>query len=177
MSTLPIRDVLRREAYLTRFSWAVQDFPKYVRLKRELRAELTATASEVGMRRAVADLGSPRALADGYLAELDRSVPRWTTGATAAALTLSAVVALWLAYSLGTLNTLEQTGGGSTTVTFLGSTTTYVFTDAAISQTSELSWQFLVFLVLAVAVPLVLGSRAWRLWSRAARPAEMSPST
>ena len=176
MSTLSIRDTLRREVYLTRFSWAVQDFPKYVRLKRDLRTELTATASEVGMRQTIADLGSPRVLADGYLAELDHAVPRWTTGTTAAAITFAAVVALGLAYSLGTLNTLEQTGGGTTTVTFLGATTTYSFTDAAISQTSVLSWQLLVFFALALGIPLVLGSRAWRLWSRAPRARTAEPT-
>ncbi|WP_051274857.1 hypothetical protein [Cellulomonas sp. URHD0024] len=160
-----LRDTFRREAYLLRFSWAVQDFPQYVRLKRELRNELDATAAEVGMRQAIADLGHPRVLADGYLAELDRSMPRWNTGGWWAALTLGALVALGMAFGVGALTTLEQLGGGTTTATFLGATTTFTWTDDAISAGATLTWQFAVFLVLALLVPYLVGARFWRLWS------------
>ena len=128
MSTLSLRDLLVRETFLARFSWAVQDYPKPDRLVGELRRELTATAADVGMRRAVADLGHPRVLAEGYLASLDRRVPRWATGATWAALAVGAVAYLLVAYAFGTLDTLEDLGGGSVTRTALGATTVYTST-------------------------------------------------
>ncbi|WP_028045016.1 hypothetical protein [Cellulomonas sp. URHE0023] len=159
-----LRDTLRRETYLLRFSWAVQDFPKYVRLKRELRTELNATAAEVGMRQAVAGLGHPRVLADGYLAELDRRVPRWNTGSWSAVVTITVLTSLWTAYGLGTLSTLEQNGGGTSTATFLGATTTYTWTAGSISFATVLTWQLVVFLLLAFLVPFLVGARAWRLW-------------
>ena len=77
-------DRARREWFLIRFSWHMQDFPQkqYRQIKRDLRQELTTAGADVGMRHAVADLGRPRTLADGYIAELGRPVPRWTTGAS-----------------------------------------------------------------------------------------------
>ena len=165
-----LRDTLRREVYLLRFSWAVQDFPKYVRLKRELRTELDAAAAEVGMRQAIADLGHPRVLADGYLAELDRSVPRWNTGGWWASLTICVLLALWIAFSLGAVSSLEQNGGGTSSVTFLGATTTYTWTDDEISAASRLTWQFGLFVGFAFLVPYLLGARFWRLWSTSPSP-------
>jgi len=168
-----LRDTLRREIYLLRFSWAVQDFPKYARLKRELRTELNATASEVGMRQAIADLGHPRVLADGYLAELDRSVPRWTTGGWCAVATVGLLLGLWTAFTLGVLHALEQNGGGTSTATILGATTTYTWTDDVISASTTLTWQLALLAVLAFVVPYLLGARFWRLWStsRSLQPA------
>ena len=109
MST-SLRDTLVRERYLTRFSWALQDHPKDTQIVRELRTELTATAAEVGMRQAVADLGHPRVLADAYLDELGRPVPRWATGAVWGALAVGAVAYLVLAYGIGTLDTIGADG-------------------------------------------------------------------
>ncbi|GCE78083.1 hypothetical protein [Cellulomonas biazotea] len=164
MSTLPLRDLLVRETFLARFSWAVQDYPKPDRLVRELRRELTATATDVGMRRAVADLGHPRVLAEGYLASLDRRVPRWATGATWAALAVGAVAYLLVAYAFGTLDTLEDLGGGSVTRTALGATTVYTSTDDGLSVATEGSWQWAVLYAALFGVVFVLGSRLWRAW-------------
>ena len=119
MST-SFRDTLIRERYLLHFDWAMQDYPKPKRIVRELRTELTATASEVGMRQAVADLGHPRVLADAYLSELGRRVPRWTTGAVWGALAIAVVMYLTVAYAIGTLDTIDQMGGGTVERVFLG---------------------------------------------------------
>ncbi|WP_315095667.1 hypothetical protein [uncultured Cellulomonas sp.] len=162
MST-SLRDSLVRERYLLRFSWAMQDFPKYKRIVREMRTELTATASEVGMRRAVADLGHPRALAEGYLGELGRPVPRWNTGAVWGSLAVGAVVYLALAYAFGTLDTLEQLGGGTVERVFLGATTTLTSDDRVIEVGWRLTWQALAFYALVFAVPFLLGARVWRV--------------
>lgn len=161
------RDTLVRELYLTRFSWAMQDYPKYKTIVRELRTELTATAAEVGMRQAVADLGHPRVLADGYLSELGRPVPRWTTGAVWGALAVGAVAYLAVAYGIGTLDTIGQMGGGTLERVFLGATTTFTNDDDALSVASTLTWQVLVFYACVFTVPFLLGARVWRAWAKA----------
>ena len=160
-----LRDTLVRERYLLRFDWAMQDFPKYQPIVRELRTELTATASEVGMRQAVADLGHPRVLADAYLSGLGRPVPRWTTGAVWGALAVGAVVFLALAYGIGTLETIGQMGGGTVERVFLGATTTFTNDDGEISFRSTLTWQALVFYACVFTVPFLLGARVWRAWA------------
>ena len=164
MSTSP-RDTLVRERYLLRFDWAMQDYPKHKPIVRELRTELTATAAEVGMRQAVADLGHPRVLADAYLSELGRPVPRWTTGAVWGALAVGAVAYLAVAYGIGTLDTLGQLGGGTLERVFLGATTTFTNDDDALSVASTLTWQVLVFYACVFTVPFLLGARAWRAWA------------
>ena len=164
-----LRDTLVRERYLTRLSWALQDHPRDTQIVRELRTELTATATEVGMRQAVADLGHPRVLADAYLSELGRPVPRWATGAVWGALAVGAVAYLAFAYGIGTLDTIGQMGGGTLERVFLGATTTFTNDGDALSVASTLTWQVLVFYACVFTVPFLLGARVWRAW--AAEPA------
>ena len=175
MST-SLRDTLVRERYLLRFDWAMQDFPKHKTVVRELRTELTAAASEVGMRQAVADLGHPRVLADGYLSELGRPVPRWTTGAVWGGLAVGAVVYLVMAYTFGTLDTLDQLGGGTIEREFLGATAVFTSTDGGISAGTTLTWQSLVFFAAVFTVPFLLGSRAWRSWGARSARGSVRPS-
>ncbi|AEE45197.1 hypothetical protein [Cellulomonas fimi] len=176
MSTLTLRDLLVREAFLTRFSWAVQDYPRSERLVRDLRRELTAAADDVGVRRAVADLGHPRVLAEGYLATLDHRVPRWATGATWAALAVGAVAYLVVAYAVGTLDTLADLGGGTLTRTTLGATTVYTSTDGELSVGTEASWQWLVLYGAVFAVVFTLGARLWRLLPTRERDLTRAPA-
>ncbi|GEL96620.1 hypothetical protein [Cellulomonas terrae] len=161
------RDTLVRELYLMRFSWAMQDFPKDKQVVRELRSEIDVAASEVGMRQAVADLGHPRVLADGYLSELRRPVPRWTTGAVWGALAVGAVAYLAVAYAIGTMDTIGQMGGGTLERAFLGATTTFTHDDDAMSVASTFTWQVLVFYACVFTVPFLLGARVWRAWAKA----------
>jgi hypothetical protein len=166
---LTLRDRITRERYLFRFSWAMQDYPRSRHLTRELRTELTATATEVGMARAVAGLGHPRVLAEGYIAELGRRLPRWGTGAVWGALAVSALVWLSLAYAAGTLDTLDAMGGGTVQHSAFGATTTYVNTADSLSVSSEATWQLLVLYLVVFLVPYLLGARVWRAWTRPAR--------
>lgn len=165
------RDTLVRELYLMRFSWAMQDFPKNKQVLRELRTQIDAAASEVGMRQAVADLGHPRVLADGYLSGLGRPLPRWTTGAVWGALSVAAVAYLAMAYAAGTLDTLEQMGGGTLERVFLGATTTFIAEGGSLAVESTFTWQVLVFYALVFTVPFLLGARVWRVWSGSPTPA------
>ncbi|WP_024287013.1 hypothetical protein [Cellulomonas sp. KRMCY2] len=166
MSTraLSPRDLLARERYLFRFSWTMQDYPRreYKRIRRELRAEVTAAAADVGMAAALADLGHPMVLGERYIAELGRRLPRWTTGIVAAALAVAVVIYLFTAYAVGTLDTLEALGGGAVTRYPFGSETTFTFTGQEISVRSSTSWQWAALYVGVAAVAFVTGSRLWR---------------
>lgn len=159
-------DRLRRDWYLLRLEWALQDYPHKAlsRLKRDLRTELTLAAQDVGMRRAVADLGHPRALAERYVDELGRRLPRWTAGALAAGLVLGVLAYLFLAYSMGTLDTLAELGGGSVTRYPFGAETTWSSTEVGgISVATRPSVAGTVFVLGVTVVAFVLGARVWRL--------------
>ncbi|MBO1752301.1 hypothetical protein J4G33_10855 [Actinotalea sp. BY-33] len=143
----------------------MQDYPSkaFTGIKRELRAELTAAAADVGMRQATADLGHPRVLAEGYTAELGRRLPRYATGAAAAVLALGALVYLAGAYAMGTLDAIEAMGGGTLTTHPLGAVTTFTHTATELSVQTSMSWQGALLHGATAAVAFVLGSRLWRL--------------
>jgi hypothetical protein len=161
-------DRLRRDWFFVRFSWYMQDYPgrEYRRIRQELRAEITAAAADVGMVAALHDLGHPRVLADGYKAELPKRLPRFVTGAVAAALTVGAIAYLHLAYTLGVIETLESVGGGSFTSGPFGTVTSVTVADDGIAMLvtpTMTSWLVNVGLGLAA---FVLGSRLWRALRR-----------
>ncbi|MBX9247001.1 hypothetical protein ICW40_19605 [Actinotalea ferrariae] len=160
----PARDVVRREWFLTRLSWHLQDHPgrEAKQIVRDLRGELTSAAADVGMRQAVRDLGHPLVLAEGYRAHLGRRVPRWTAGAVAAGLAVAFLVYLGFAYAFGTLDTLEALGGGTVTRYPFGAETVFTSGADGIAVESTFTWQGVVIFVLVAAVAFVLGSRAWR---------------
>ena len=166
---LSLRDRILRERYRLRFSWAMQDYPKNGRIVRELRTELTATAAEVGMARAVAGLGHPRVLAEGYVAELGHRLPRWGTGAVWGALAVSALVWLSWAYAAGTLDTLAAMGGGTVSHTAFGATTTYTHTAEKVSVGTVATWRLALVYLVVFLVPYLVGARVWRAWRRPKR--------
>lgn len=164
-----LHDRLRRDLVLIRFSWAVQDHPQARRLTRELRRELDTTATEVGMAPALDDLGSPRTLAAGYLAEHDRPIPRWTAGAIWGGIALAFALYTGLAYAFGTLDTLAELAGPeslSVQRRILGATFVYVGGPDELSMTWTLGWGWLVLHLLIFVAPCALGARIWRLWLR-----------
>ncbi|GIG19444.1 hypothetical protein Cch01nite_01680 [Cellulomonas chitinilytica] len=170
------RDRFVRERYLLRFSWAMQDYPKNRRIVRELRTELTATAAEVGMTRAVADLGHPRVLAEEYVAELGRRLPRWGTGAVWGALAASTLVWLSWAYAAGTLDTLAAMGGGTVEHTAFGATTTYTYTADTVSVGTVATWRLALVYLVVFLVPYLVGARVWRTWRRPERARDAVPA-
>ena len=162
---LPAADRLRLERYLLRFSWHMQDYPQRQEraVRRDLRREIRAAAADVGMTRALADLGHPHVLAEGYITALGRRLPRWTSGAVAATLAVAFLAYLGLAYGAGTLDTLEALGGGTLTTRPLGAPTTFTVDADTLAVDSRFSWQGAVLFVGVAAVAFVLGSRPWRL--------------
>lgn len=158
-------DSLRWDWYLIRFSWCMQDYPgrQYRRIKRELRAETRAAATEVGMRQALRDLGHPRVLAEGYIAAYGKRLPRYTTGIVAAGLAVALIVYLFTAYSVGVLDAIESMGGGSVTRYPFGSETVFTHTPQEISVASVGSPGWLVVYGVTAVVTFVVGSRLWRV--------------
>lgn len=167
-----LTDLIRREQYLNQFSWQVQDYPGYAKLKRELRRELTATAADVGMRDAIAGLGHPTALAAEYFANLERPYPRWSTAVVWGGAGLYTLVALAMAYAFGIDTALEAVGGGSVQTEVFGARTTFTHTTAEISATFNPTWMSLVWLLVATVPLYLIGARVWRLWGRDRKTAQ-----
>lgn len=165
---LTLRDKLALDLYLARFSWSMQDYPgkEEKRIRRELRAEILAAAADVGMERALADLGHPYALADGYKATRDRRLPRWATGAVAAGVAVGMLLYLTIAYAFGALDTLAALGGGTVTLDVLGTPSTFEASDGGISMTTGLGWEGLAVYAGVALVAFLLWSRAWRVVRR-----------
>ncbi len=158
-------DVLRREWFLVRLSWHLQDLPgrQEKQIRRDLRTELTLAAADVGMAQAVRDLGHPLVLAEGYKAALGRRLPRWTSGAVSGALAVGALLYLALAYTAGTLDTLEALGGGERTAYPFGAPTTFISSADELSVASTTTPAGVVVVVAVWAVAFLLGARAWRV--------------
>lgn len=167
-TSMTLADRLRQDWYFTRFSWYMQDHPgrEYRRIRRELRAEVAAAADDVGTATALTDLGHPRLLAEGYRGTLDGRRPRYVAGAVAAGVTISAIAYLAVAYSLGFLDALAATGGGSATIRPLGAETTFTSTADMIGVESTFTWQWLALYLAAGTIAFVLGSRLWRVIPR-----------
>ncbi|MCL3859978.1 hypothetical protein [Actinotalea sp. K2] len=163
-TTLTLTDRLHARWYLTRFGWAMQDYPgrQTRQIRRELHADLVLAAQDVGMAQALRDLGHPVVLAERYIAELGRRLPRKTTGAVAAALAMGLILYLSTAYAIGTLDTLEAMGGGSITTYPLGAETVFTHTEDELSVSSSLTWQWALLYVGAGVVAFLGGSRIWR---------------
>lgn len=161
----PRRDRARLEWYLQRLSWALQDYPGRQRraVVRQVRADTLAAAADVGMSAALRDLGHPVALAEGYIAEAGRRLPRYTSGAVAAGLAVGALLYLSLAYAAGTIDTLEAMGGGSITTYPLGGEVTFTALEDELSVVSDLSWQGAALHVAVGTAAFVLAGRLWRL--------------
>ena len=159
---LRLFDRARREWFITKVDFLAQDVPGGYRkgMRRELRSDLTAAAGDVGMARAVRDLGSAAALAQGLkLAEGRRLWHPWT-----GVITFTVVLYAWVGMLLATMNALiaaaRQLGdGGTVTVhaSWLGSTVT-VTEGQLISGSVETS---VLALAVMVIVPLI-AARAWR---------------
>jgi len=164
---LPWRERLHIERYLLKFSWPMQDYPRkeYKQIKSELRASLVAAALDVGSEQAVTDLGSPFALADQYMRDLGRKIPRWSTGIAVAALAVSALIYLALAHTLGALDTLQALGGGEVELSVFGAQTTVHASDDAIWVQGTATWTALAVYAGVALVSFLLGARAWRVFT------------
>lgn len=163
-----LRDRARREWYLARFAWAMQDYPqrRYREIKRDLRREIDLAAQDVGMTQALRDLGHPRVLAEGYIAELGHHrLPRWASGAVAAATVAAMVLYMGVAYAFGTIDTLDAFGGGTITRFPFGAETVFHSSDDGLYVETRPSLAGAAFVVGLATVTFFLASRSWRALS------------
>ncbi len=165
-----LTDRLRLDWYLIRLDWHLQDYPgKAARgIRREIKADLLSASGDVGMTTALAALGSPAVLAQGYLSALGRPRPRFTAGATAAALVIGAIWYMQIAYAIGALDTLEALGAESVTLTSLAASVTYTNTSTLIGVEGAFSWQWLALWIGAGLLAFLPVARIWRLWRKPA---------
>ena len=163
-----LRDALARERFLLRFAWAMQDYPakEYRRIKADLRAQIAHAAAAVGLRRALADLGSPVVLAEEYLAALGSRRPRWTTGIVVAGVAVGVLAFLTMTYAFGALDALDAMGGGTMTRHPLGAETVFTASADGLSVEGIVTWRWVLLYAGLAAVAFLLGSRAWRAVGR-----------
>jgi hypothetical protein len=160
---LRLADRLRRGWYVTKVDFLAQDVPGGDRrgFRRELRADLTAAASDVGMAQAVRDVGPASVLARQLELAEGRNLPHWWTGL----ITFVVILYAWAGMVMATANALTQAAaqlGGGRTVTvhsaWLGTTVTITKGEQLVS--AAVASSTLTFAVLVV-VPLI-AARAWR---------------
>lgn len=176
-----IRDIVRREWFLTKLSVFLEDLPGPDRraIYRDLRADLGAAATDVGMREAIADLGPVAVLAQGYRTAQGRKLPQWWVGALATGLLAVLSTSMLLSYTLGLHDGVAGTADGAAGGAADGATTahgTFLWTQVVVEHGPDaLSASFsgagpLLGFPLCLAVFFV-AARGWRLWiHRPARP-------
>lgn len=161
-------DSLRREWFLTKLSFHLEDLPRRDRraIYADLRADLTDAAREHGMRTAIADLGPSARLAHDYRAAQGRKLPRWWVGGLVAGFLAALLMFMLLAYSVGMLDAVASSDGAMTSAdgSFFWTRVSVEYTPEALSSSFE-GVGPLVGLVLTFATFFV-AARGWRLWSR-----------
>lgn len=162
------RQGLRTAFFLTRYDAALEYHGIGARERRghvdELRANLTESAREVGMRKSLDRVGPPRLLAAQVAAGL--SAPSWLRGGIWAVATgLVGVMALLLSSDAFFTGFQEVAAPGQSASWSALGWTVQATADAGTGATSlEMSISLLTP-VLLILTPFLLGARAWRLWT------------
>jgi hypothetical protein len=159
---LRLIDRIRRDWYVLKVDFHAQDVPGGYRkgLRRELRSDLTAAAADVGMSKAVEDLGPASALAHQFKLAEGRKLPHVWTGI----ITFTIITYAWAGMMMATVNALtdaaEQLGGGRNVdvqSTWLGATATVTHGD---SLSAGIDFSLLTVAVI-IGISLI-AARAWR---------------
>ncbi|WP_271174840.1 hypothetical protein [Microbacterium imperiale] len=160
---------LRTSMYLLHLDWHLEGaVPAAERrhILRALRQEIDADPRPLGV--ALADLGSPRALALRY-GEGGQPRPLWSIGVVVAGAILVAYWLLFGTFAGGMLAVVDNAAPMSAEATFLF-VTVVAFSD---DQGVGIGWasgpEWFVVPGVMVALALLLGARAWRLVPRRAR--------
>lgn len=156
---------LRIEAAVKNVDWRLEGWVsrrKRREIRRELRANLSAAAEEVGPEEAVHRLGSLRELASAYL-EAERRAVNPRLGLFAALATITVLFFVWAGLTQAFREGYEAGVGGSSSadlgpLSFVGKGAI-----GAASFTLEVPWYLFAVPVL---VAFLVGSRAWALLRR-----------
>ena len=158
---LRLIDRVRRGWYVTKVDFLAQDVPGGYRKgrRRELRSDLAAAATDVGMSQAIKDLGPASVLAHQFKLAEGRKLPHWWTGV----ITFTIVLYAWVGMAMATVNALtnaaEQLAGDRTVTVhsaWLGANVTVTH--------GELLSAGVGFSLLTVVVFIVISLVAARVW-------------
>lgn len=162
-------DRIRLAWFLLRLDYHLGNLPGRRRreIRRELKTDTAEAAAQDGGREAVAALGHPRVLAEGFLAAETRPLPHYQRGALWAVACLAAYVYLVMSYGFGLMDGAAATGehiqGGLPGVTVAaGSEATALWSE----------YTFSGWVALIPAVAFILGAKLWRLLSRVRPPVQ-----
>jgi len=164
---LGLVDRWRRKWFTESLSLHLPDISQrdWRKLRRTLRNDLVDAAQTVGMKQAIADLGSVRRLADEYREALDLSSrPQWMVGAWAAIVAWVVLTVLLFTYATGMYHA-AQSGGTTVGVArnFLGVIVDVGLDGVPFGMSFTLSSLIVpAFLVLV----FLLTARTWRLAPR-----------
>ena len=154
---------LQRDWYVFKVDFRAQDVPGGYRKsrRRELRSDLTAAATDVGMAQAVRDLGPASALAHQLKLAEGRKLPHVWTGV----ITFTVILCAWAGMMMATTSALIEAAtqlGGDRIVTvhasWLGTTASITNGPQHLSGQWEGSGLTLAVLIAAA----LLAARAWR---------------
>ena len=158
---LRLIDRIRREWYVAKVDFLAQDVPGGYRKgrRRELRSDLAAASTDVGMSRAVDDLGPASALAHHFKQAEGRKLPHVWTGIA----TFTILLFAWAGMVMATVNALtsaaEQLGGGRTVTVH----SAWLGANVTVTHGGLLS-AGVDFSLLTVAVFIVMSLIAARVW-------------
>ncbi|WP_156252205.1 HAAS signaling domain-containing protein [Pseudactinotalea terrae] len=161
MSTLSLTDRLRRWSYLQDVELWLDPMSRRRRREvlHELRTNLADAAADVGMPRAIEDLGKPRALARELVEAEPRRRPSWSFGVLGAGAVLLIAMLAGMGYLFGLTDGVLGAGGGTVEGNFLGVHIVAVATDAELSWSlSGWSWP----VTIAALIGFLVASAAWR---------------
>jgi hypothetical protein len=164
-------DLARLELFVQRLDFHLADLPRARRreVRRELRSNARAAAAEIGMARALANLGHPRVLAAGYVTAEGRPLPRYRRGALVAG--VIAVAYVW-ALALCAVGLADGSHGAAPS----GARVSQSFLGTAVTTTTgpgvlSFHLQFNALILLVPLVVFALVARVWRALPSQRRPA------
>jgi hypothetical protein len=160
---LSLTDRLQREWYVTKVDFLAQDVPSGERKarRRELRSDLAAAAADVGMSRAIQDLGPASVLAHELKLAEGRKLPHVWTGVITFGILLYAWAGMLAAVTYALMEAAEQLALGRTVTihaTWLGATATITHGQRVLSA----QWTFSILLPLVLIAVSLAAARAWR---------------
>lgn len=164
---LSVADRWRRDSYLQRLDWhleAVVTGRERRSIIRSLRDELSV--DQRPMTTALADLGSPRALAARYADDPARLRPTWSIGVIWGGV---AILAYWFSFALFTLGMLsvveQSTLDEAHARFFFVDVLAFANEDGiGVGWSGDVAWILVPIVIIAVAV--LVGARCWRALPR-----------
>jgi len=159
---LRLIDRIRCGWYVTKVDFLAQDVPGGYRKerRRELRSDLAAAATDVGMSQAIRDLGPASVLAHQFKLAEGRKLPHWWTGVVTFTILLYAWVGMAMATANALTNAAEQLAGDQTVTVH----SAWLGANVAVTNGARSLSAGVDFSLLTVAVFIAISLIAARVW-------------